>query len=380
MKPTSGKKDWRNTLRPLVQKIEPVTRLAERVANFAVQIQKPMTPLGVVGLASVAVNSLKDLTDHRQPSGWNIDMMVSRSFLIEALKQGGAVVRPPPPNRELDNIQLVLHGESLYICSDGSLTLPAAPSDEFFEWLCQMLDRVLPSVLVIGPGSGNDKYKCTPGKLTSLRSKRGPEIVAATMPLLEGGRSILINGKPGVGKSTMAQEIALVSGLGRTLVLEPGAVGYRKHGELSSSAKNAAPVSANSSASFAMTLKLLRPGVIIVDDVDKINLPLSDLEAMREVAKLVILTCNNGDYDDVLDAAEIRPGRIDEVFNIEPEHAARQPPFDKLSEEDWNIVSQWPVASLNELAKRLRNREEDLNIKDLAERLKRKTRSGDKMY
>lgn len=380
MKPTTGKKDWRHVLRPLVQKIEPVTRLAERVATFAVQVQRPMTPLGVVGLASVALNSLKDLTDNKQPTGWNIDIMVSRSFLIEALKQGGAVVRPPPPTRETDNIQLLLHGEALHICSDGSLTLPAAPSDEFFEWMCQMLDRVLPSALVIGPGSGNDKYKCTVGKLTSLRSNQGPQIAEATLPMLGSGRSILINGKPGVGKSTMAEEIALSMNLGRTVLLEPGAVGYRKQGEIASNHKNAAPVSANSSASFAMTLQLLRPGVVIVDDIDKINLPLSDLEAMRRVAKLVILTCNNGDYDDVLDAAEIRPGRIDEVFNIEPEHAKRRPPFDKLSDEDWEIVSHWPVASLNELEKRLENREGNLNMKDLSERLKRKTRSGDKMY
>lgn len=380
MKPTTSKKDWRASLRPLILKIEPVTRFAERVASFAAQAQGPMTPLGVAGLVSVGINSIKDLTNDNRPSGWNIDMMISKSYLIKALQQGGAVIRPLPPNREVDTIHLQLHGESLYVCHDGSLTLPAAPSDEFFEWLCQMLDRVLPAVLVVGPGSGKEKYKCTPGKLTELRSKQGPEIAAATAPLLEGGRSILLNGKPGVGKSTTAQEIAHVLRLGRTIILEPGAVGYRKHGEITSSAKSPLIAREVSSASFVKTLSMLRPGVIIVDDVDKIDLPLSDLEAIRQAAKLVILTCNNGDYDEVFDAAEIRPGRIDEVFNITPEHASRRPPFDKLSDEDWKVVSEWPIASLNELERRLKNRENNLNIKDLAERVQRKTRSGNKLY
>lgn len=381
MKPTSGKKDWRNLIRPLVQKVEPAARLAERVLTFAVQAQGPLTPLKAIGLASVGINTLKDLSDARPPSGWDLDMMVSRDLVLEAFKGGGATVRRASRERHEDVIALMLHGEEIYVSVNGSLRLPAFPSPEFYEWLCQMFNRVLPSVLVIGPGSGNDKYQCTPGKLTGLRSKQGAEIAASTRPLLEGGRSILINGRPGVGKSTMAQEIALAMDLGRTVVLEAGAVGYRKTNQLVSGSTNGKEtVSSSGSGSFAMTLQLLSPGVVIIDDVDKIDLPLQDLEAIRQVSKLVILTSNNGEFDDVLDAAEIRPGRIDEVFNVKPEHTNRRPPFDKLSDTDWETVRDWPIASLNELEKRLNNRDTDIRLQDIGDRLTRKTRSGNSMH
>lgn len=383
MKPTTRGKGWRELVRPYVQKVEPVTRIAERVVSLAVHIQdKKLTPLSVIGLASVGLNSLKDLTEYGQPSGWNINLMVSKNYTIEALQGGGATVHRPPGDRP-DSIRLQLHGESLYLCKDGSLTLPAVPSPEFFEWLCQMYDRVLPPVLSVGPGSGGDQYQCTPGKLTHLCSVQGARIAEATRLLLDGGRCILINGKPGIGKSTMAQEIARLLGLGRTIIFEPGAVGSKKefYGSRIEHSNNAPKATASSGcASLMMTLQLLRPGVVIIDDIDKINLALSDLEALRTVAKCVILTSNNGEYDDVLDAAETRPGRIDEVFNVVPEHTNRRPPFDQLSEDEWEEVSVWPIASLNELEKRLQLRGGDVRLDDLRARLKKKTRSGDKMY
>lgn len=382
MKPTTRGKGWRELVRPYVLKVEPVTRIAERVVTLAVQIQdKKLTPIGVIGLASVGLNSLKDMTETGQPSGWNVDLMVSKSYTVEALQSGGATVQRPSGDRP-DLIRLQLHGEDLYICKDGSLTLPTVPSPEFFEWLCQMYDRVLPPVLSVGPGSGGEQYQCTPGKLTNLRSVQGAQIAEATRILLDGGRCILINGKPGVGKSTMAQEIARLLGLGRTIIFEPGAVGSKKDldGSRISLSNNAPKATSSGCAGLLMTLQLLRPGVVIIDDVDKINLSLSDLEAIRTVAKCVILTSNNGEYDDVLDAAETRPGRIDEVFNVVPEHTNRRPPFDQLSDDEWEEVSVWPIASLNELEKRLKLRSGDVRLDDLRARLKKKTRSGDKMY
>ena len=379
MKPTAGKKDWRDVVRPLVRKVEPAARIAERVASIAVQLQKP-TPMGVIGMASAAINVVKDLTDQRQPHGWNMEMLVSREHIVEAFKAGGATVHPPPKDHNVNNIRLLLHGEEIIVVSDGSMTLPAYPSDVFLEWMCQMLDRVLPPVLVVGPGSGDYRYCCTPGKLTELQSKQGPVIAEATRNLLDGGRCILLDGRPGVGKTTMAQEIARTLRLGRVVILEPGTVGRRKEAPGELMAKSQAPASTVSGVSFALSLSLLRPGVVIIDDVDKIYLPLNDLEAIRRVAKLVILTSNNGEYDDVIDASTIRPGRVDEVFQIKPEHSCRRVPFDQLPDEVWESVRDWPIAYLNELEKRLLNRKGDLNIDDLKQRLSRKTRSGDALH
>src|SRR5690606_18515457 len=125
------------------------------------------------------------------------------------------------------------------------------------------------------------------------------------------------------------------------------------------------------------SLRLLSPGVVVVDDVDKVHLPLRMLEGLREAAKLVILTANNGCYDEVLDGALMRAGRVDEVFSIDPIPFPRRPPFDRLAEKDWMEVSMWPVAYLKEVEKRLMHRPNDIRLDDLRARLAKKTRSGD---
>lgn len=122
---------------------------------------------------------------------------------------------------------------------------------------------------------------------------------------------------------------------------------------------------------------MLSPGVAIIDDVDKVNLTLPELEAIRSRARLVILTSNNGQYDEVLDGALMRAGRVDEVFSIRPVFVPREAPFDKLDDAEWEEVREWPIAYLTEVKKRLVARPHDLRLEDLRARMLRKTRSGD---
>ena len=185
--------------------------------------------------------------------------------------------------------------------------------------------------------------------------------------MLKNGRhrTILLTGIPGVGKSTMAQEIAQATKLGRIVHLDPLMVGSERNGV------------GNRVIGIETGLTLLNPGVVIVDDIHRINLSLLNLETIRKVAKLVILTANLPKDDDgeTLDGAEIRSGRIDEVFEIIPEHNTRQPPFDKLPDDVWERVKFWPIAFLNDLELRLIERPDNLRIDDLERRVGLKTKT-----
>jgi hypothetical protein len=130
-------------------------------------------------------------------------------------------------------------------------------------------------------------------------------------------------------------------------------------------------------------IRALSPAVVIVDDIDKVRIDLGALESFRDAARLLILTANNAQHDRVLDAAEGRPGRVDEIFPIAGRRAERPEPFDRLDSETWERVCCWPVAMLEELAKRIRHRGTTpaaLNLDELADRLKRGTRSMDTVY
>lgn len=87
-------------------------------------------------------------------------------------------------------------------------------------------------------------------------------------------------------------------------------------------------------------LSLVSISTVIVDDIDKIVIRLETLEALR-AARLVILTANNGEHDEVLDAAMIRPGRIDDVFTVSAQDRPRDEPFNRLSDgsEDFSDLA-----------------------------------------
>jgi hypothetical protein len=370
------KKTWKDHLRPLVQKLEPTTKIAERVASLAVHLQGKPTTLGMVGLASAGVNAVRELIDNRQAANWSLDLMLSRGHTIEAFQQAGATIRTEhgvDRRRGNDCVYVTLQGENFIVDSDGSLLLDSEPNANFTEWLRQIFDRSLPNVLELHLGTVGESYQSQAGTLTALTSKQGPRILDATQPLLEGGRCILLEGRPGCGKTTCSQEIAARAGLGRTLLINPKLVGDDR--ESSSIGRNH-----RHDPDLTIPLQLLSPGVVIVDDIDKVLLNLRHIEALRRTAKLVILTANNGQHDEVLDAAIMRAGRVDEVFTITPEHSMRRVPFDQLDDALWEEVRDWPIAYLNEVEKRLRYRSGELRIEDLRDRVSKKTRSVGGLY
>lgn len=193
-------------------------------------------------------------------------------------------------------------------------------------------------------------------------SDQARTIADLTLPVLEHQphRGILLNGRPGVGKSTAALAIAreAIGRFGGRAVLVPQ---YAL---------------ANSDIDWSVA----GATVIVVDDVDKAPIHLEAIAALRSACRLLIMTANNGEDDSVLDAATVRPARaVDEMFTVTGE-PHRRPPFDRVDDATWERIKTWPVAYLQEIAARIAVRgvnPDDLRLDDLEGRLNRRTRSGD---
>lgn len=365
-----GVSNWRDRLAPMVSALQPAARVAERIASLAVHVQRP-TVTGIVGLAGVAVSALSDQIGNSRAPALQWDMYISRGQLIQAIREAGARVVVTRHGDGSETAECDCNGTRFWVHQSGSVST-SGEADGFFEWLRQAIDRSLPPAIEVRRKAGDrcETYESRVVSLSQFDNEQADRIVKSTLPLLDGGRCILLDGRPGVGKTTMAQIIARVAGLGRTVVLNGSIIG----GQPDSSAMLAP---SPSSGNIRDALNALSPGTIIVDDVDKLHLSLSKLESLRAAARLVVLTANNGQYDEVLDAALMRAGRVDEVFTIKSSSPDRESPFDRLSNAEWTEVCEWPVAYVNEVKKRLAHRPGDLRLDDLRERMARKTRSGE---
>jgi hypothetical protein len=366
---------------PVVARLQPMARIAERVAQLAVHMQRP-TPLGVAGMAATGLAALADHLGNSRGPGRNVSTLLSTGQVIDALREAGAALTVTKHHDGSDFVSGSVHAVRFCLNPNGSISTFSDVDDGFVEWMRQAFDRVLPSVVGVRgqPASRSDRpsgYEASPLRLTALDSEQATQIIDATLPLLGEGRCILLNGRPGVGKTTLAQIIARSAGLGRTVILEPAVVGAERGDGFGDGMPTAERCIRGGDLRDA--IRLLSPGVAIVDDVDKVRLSLANLEAIRAAAKLVILTANNGQHDEVLDGALTRAGRVDEVFEIAPVAVARVAPFDRLDDAAWAEVSQWPIAYVTELRKRLATRPDNLRLDDLRERLTKRTRSGESL-
>lgn len=373
------KQVWKDRLVPILEAVQPVTRVIEGASRTYLQLKKP-TVTGLAMTAAAGANSLLDLIKNGPPGlishHKTIVLFGATSYLVEAFKKIGANIQVDPKNTDREkNLIVEIYGREFIIDPNGkgSVSISNSHYDEtLIEWLRQLLDAELPQVIRLRNPRETELVK---EELSHLESVQGPKILSLTLPMLKEGRSrtILLTGVPGVGKSTMAQEIARKAGLGRVVHIDPEWIGYSTE----SGSSNKITDAAHSAPLHAVNdFGLLSPGVFIVDDVHRIRMSLSQLEDLREVAKLVILTANLPEDDDgeIIDGAEIRSGRIDEIFDIKAEHSTRQAPFDRLSPEVWEKVKFWPVAFLNDLEVRLMQRPDDLRIEDLERRVGTKVR------
>lgn len=347
-------------------RLAPAAKVVERVASVAMQLQRP-TPVGIIAMVSSGLAALDgdSAGAGARLRSRSVKLLADRATFLRALADAGIRTR----RHGDEDRYLHFHvGESPLSLSANNYLFH--DDDVALSWIRQLVDRSQDPVVEIktkhGNGSQDDNVETSPALLRQIDSRRGDEIAKAILPFLRdgGSRVVLLTGGPGVGKTTIAHQVARRAGLGRVALLDAKVIsgtgrdpGCLFHGEILES------------------LPLASISTVIVDDIDKVEIGLESLEALR-AAKLVILTANNGAYDDVLDAAMIRPGRIDDVFEVAAEDRPRAEPFGQLTDEEWARVKGWPVAWQNEVALRIRHRRDDLGLDELEQRLGRRTRSA----
>lgn len=362
-------KDWKRHAHRVLNAVQPVTRAAERVGSLLVHMQAGISPMGAVSLASAAMNSANEwLTKsnaHAPAASWSFHLWLPAAEIVTACVSAGAVVVKRYQHGEHESTAMSLHGTPFTVMAKGGIQGAPDGWGPFAAWLKQALDAHMPRAVRVTMQEGN--LIALPCNVRHFETDIGAQIVSDQSPLMgTEGRVILLDGEPGVGKSTLAHEIGARMG-GRTVVFAPGTVVSTPERESASDASNEGA-------------RYLSPSTVIVDDVDKLHLHLGELEQLRQLAPLVILTANNAHVDSVLDRALIRPARVDEIYTITcGEERPPEEPFDQLDRETWARVRNWPHAWLNEVARRIRARGTEphrLRLDELAERLERKTRSG----
>lgn len=352
------KRNASNALGKVLKVVNPVATVVAEATDILVTLQKP----SVLGVTNAVANGLRSLHGVVDPDSgvpmWNMSTWVTKSTVIDGLKRVGGQVG------EMKNGQtpVTIDGFRVLINENGNVSVSMADGfEQGFELIRRALDTVTPAVTTVykeidtgAAGQGSPVRLCRPGKLTELTPKGTSDVLARTKALLGEHRCILLEGRPGIGKTTMAQAIARDANLGRVVLLENNMLA----GGVSD-----------------MQLRQLSAGVIVIDDIDKVRVRLETFENVRKSCRLLIVTANNGSYDDVIDAALSRPARIDEIFTVEAPEPFRRSPFDKLDDATWTEVSGWPYAYLNELEKRLAAGV-DIRLEDLKQRMIRRTRSA----
>jgi ATPase family associated with various cellular activities (AAA) len=346
-----------DALGKVLKVVNPVATVVAEATNILVTLQKPSI-LGVTNAVANGVRSLHGVIDpDTGVAMWAMSTWVTKGVLLDGLARVGGQIG------ELKNgATPVMVGDlRVLVLENGNVNVAISTNfDAGFEVIRRALDTTMPPIATIykeaeaGAGLGNSVRLVRPGKLTELMPKGTADVLARTKALLGDHRCILLEGRPGIGKTTMAQAIARDANLGRVVLIE-----------------NNILASGNGELQF----KQLSAGVIVIDDIDKVRVRLETFEAIRMSCRLLIVTANNGSYDDVIDAALARPARIDEIFTVEAPEPFRRAPFDKLDDATWTEVSGWPYAYLNELEKRLAAGV-DIRLADLKQRMIRRTRSA----
>lgn len=355
-------------VRKALKYISPATKVIAEGTKIISTLKNP----GFVAVTNAVTSGLGTLSDLvaevDEAPAWALASYCSSGQLGDAFKKAGF---PMEVSKDADTKSVWpkylvrgTDGELHRVRIDGSGQLwfwDDAHALKLYEPINAAIRAYLPQAITVAWESGNSSRaskedRVAPLILTHLTPPDTKRITHRTLALMGSGhRAILIEGRPGIGKTTMAQAIARDAGLGRVVLLD------------------SMWLTGNWSAD---ALRQLDPAVIIVDDIDKVSVYLSAFERLRNSCKLLICTANNGTYDSVIDAALARPARIDEVFTLTNTDPFQRAPFDRLPDKVWKVISQWPQAYLNELELRLVNTPDDLRLKDLADRVNKRTRSA----
>lgn len=168
------------------------------------------------------------------------------------------------------------------------------------------------------------------------RSQLSDELVMRSRTFMEAGvnRTIMLYGPPGTGKSTAAQRLIVDLDV-RSLRLPVETIHRLDIDNLN------------------MIFKIVKPQAVVMDDFDRAREQdslLERLEKMRKEVALVVATVNSLDS---LDEALLRPGRFDELTEVDrlDDDAIRNILGD-YADDSIDIVRSWPVAFIEEYIRR----------------------------
>lgn len=186
-------------------------------------------------------------------------------------------------------------------------------------------------------------YVARPG----FGSERAIKVWSRIHPFLKEGkpRSVLLDGRPGTGKSTIAQflvnQTELLLKNPRILRIPSSDFGY------------------SGSTILQGVVSLTQPAILVIDDFDRlgnVESLLDFLESCRETVQLLVVTTNHLER---MAQAVIRPGRFDEIQVIEGLGETFVKDYlgsvwEAMLPAQREIVLSWPVAFLKELLERRR--------------------------
>lgn len=172
----------------------------------------------------------------------------------------------------------------------------------------------------------------------TLPSENSVKYTAYLNRCLEAGvsRSLMLYGPPGTGKSTLA----------RTLVKDLSLRSFRVRIE---------DVSSFDSGTLFEAIQIFEPDAVILDDLDRARGQASLLEVLeffQNRVKLVVATVNDRDE---LDEALLRPGRFDELVEVDrmDEGVVKHVLGERFA-DGFETVKAWPIAFIHEYVKRRR--------------------------
>lgn len=310
-----------------VQKAASVAaEVSKTVADFAA---KPNTLSAGVAVASWAATKVgAEAAKHAKfkpkgdwrivPSPWTL---TGRGDLLD-----GRQVSESPGLYDVDGVRVWLTTD--FVSPEIEVRNLERWREIYQEWCW---NKFGPHIKNTGTGCSTDDWQKVMGSpQTDYVWSRLSPFVTRALP-----RSVLLDGRPGTGKSTMAKALAEISGpRSYRIELETATAFFKSWGK--------------------SALDILRPTTVIIDDLDRLGTAavelLDGLERVRP--PLLVVTTNNVA---ALDPAIVRPGRFDELFTIDSLGAAYFRDvlglacWEALSPENQAKVEAWPAAFLNEL-------------------------------